>query len=202
MVSIESLVLEVPDPSAAEAFYAGAFGLGDRVRVRASDAPSTGFRGFTLSLVVAQPSTVDLLVAGALDAGATELKPVKKGLWGYGGVVQAPDGTICTVAASSKKDTGSAERKVDDVVLQLGVEDVKASKQFYLDHGLTVAKSFGRKYVEFDMSGAPVTLTLLGRSALAKTAGVSPDGTGAHRLAIRSEAGSFTDPDGFAWESV
>lgn len=202
MVSIESLVLEVPDPSSAEAFYVEAFDLGDRVHIRASDAPSIGFRGFTLSLVVAQPSTVDLLVAGALDAGATELKPVKKSLWGYGGVVQAPDGTICTLAASSKKDTGVADRKIDDVVLQLGVEDVKTSKQFYADQGLTVAKSFGRKYVEFDMPGAPVTLALLGRSALAKTAGVSPDGTGSHRLAIRSRAGAFIDPDGFTWESV
>ncbi|MEE2057091.1 glyoxalase [Rhodococcus artemisiae] len=202
MVSIESIVLEVPDPSAADAFYTGALDLGDRVRVRGSEAPTSGFRGFTLSLVVAQPSAVDHLVASALDAGATEVKPVRKSLWGYGGVVQAPDGTICTLAASSKKDTGSAERKVDDVVLQLGVEDVKASKQFYVDHGLTVAKSFGRKYVEFDMTGAPATLTLLGRTALAKTAGVSPEGTGSHRITIRSEAGPFTDPDGFTWESV
>ncbi|NLU61807.1 hypothetical protein HCA61_05975 [Rhodococcus sp. HNM0563] len=129
------------------------------------------------------------------------MKPVKKSLWGYGGVVQAPDGTICTLAASSKKDTGSAERKVDELVLQLGVEDVKASKQFYVDRGLTVAKSFGGKYVEFDMPGTPATLTLLGRKALAKNAGVSLEGTGSHRVAIRSAAAPFTDPDGFCWES-
>jgi hypothetical protein len=31
---------------------------------------------------------------------------------------------------------------------------------------------------------------------------VSPDGTGSHRIAINSAAGSFTDPDGFTWEAA
>lgn len=44
-------------------------------------------------------------------AGATALKPAAKSLWGYGGVVQAPDGTIWTVASSSKKDTGAKQKK-------------------------------------------------------------------------------------------
>jgi hypothetical protein len=39
------------------------------VRVRASEAPTTGFRGFTLSLVVSQPSTVNSLIGSALDGG-------------------------------------------------------------------------------------------------------------------------------------
>jgi hypothetical protein len=30
----------------------------------------------------------------------------------------------------------------------------------------------------------------------------SPDGTGSHRLVIGSDAGPFTDPDGFAWEAA
>lgn len=104
--AITSVTLEVPDPAAAEAFYRAAFGLGTTVRVRASQAPTSGFRGFTLSLVVSQPSTVDALVGAALDAGATTIKPAKKGLWGYGGVLRAPDGTIWKIATSSKKDTG------------------------------------------------------------------------------------------------
>ena len=201
MTSIESVILDVPDPSAAAAFYAAAFGLGDRLDVRASQAPTTGFRGFTLSLVVSQPSTVDSLVGTALDAGATVLKPVSKSFWGYGGVVQAPDGAIWKVATSSKKETGPAGREVDDVVLLLGVEDVKASKRFYVDRGLAVGKSFGSKYVEFDLPGSPVKLALYGRRAAAKDAGVSPDGTGSHRIVISSDAGPFTDPDGFAWEA-
>jgi predicted lactoylglutathione lyase len=199
MTSIESVILEMPDPTAADAFYTAGFGLGDKVRVRASEAPTTGFRGFTLSLVVSQPSTVDSLIGTALDGGATALKPAKKGFWGYGGVVQAPDGAIWKVATSSKKDTGPATRQVDDIVLLLGVEDVKASKRFYVDRGLAVAKSFGSKYVEFDTAGSPVKLALYGRRAAAKDAGVAPDGTGSHRIVIGSDPGPFSDPDGFAW---
>jgi predicted lactoylglutathione lyase len=201
MTSIESITLEVPDPTIANAFYAAAFGLGTVVGVRASEAPTTGFRGFALSLVVSQPSTVDSLIGTALDGGATTLKPVKKSFWGVGGVVQAPDGTIWKVATSAKKETGPATRQVDDVVLLLGVADVKASKQFYVDRGLAVAKSFGSKYVEFETAGSPVKLALYSRRAAAKDAGVSPDGTGSHRIVIGCDAGPFTDPDGFAWET-
>ncbi len=80
MTSIESVILEVPDPKAATAFYTAAFGLGTQVGVRASDAPTAGFRGFTMSLIVSQPSTVSSLVDSALAAGATTLKPVQKSL--------------------------------------------------------------------------------------------------------------------------
>jgi hypothetical protein len=202
MTSLEHVVLEVPDPAAAEAFYAAAFGLGDTVRVRASEAPTTGFRGFALSLVVSQPSTVDSLIGTALDGGATTLKPATKGFWGYGGVVQAPDGAIWKVATSSKKDSGPATRQVDDVVLLLGVDDVRASKQFYVERGLPVGKSFGSKYVEFKNPASHVKLALYGRRAAAKDAGVPPDGTGSHRIVIGSDAGPFTDPDGFVWEAA
>jgi uncharacterized glyoxalase superfamily protein PhnB len=201
MTSIESVTLEVPDPTAATAFYAAAFGLGTQVRVRATDAPTAGFRGFTMSLIVAQPSTVSSLIDTALAAGATTLKPVQKSLWGYGGVVQAPDGAIWKVATSARKDTGPATRQVDQIVLLVAATDVAASKRFYVDRGLTVGKSFG-KYVEFAMPASPIKLGLYGRRALAKDAGVSPDGTGSHRLTIGSDAGTFTDPDGFAWEAA
>lgn len=199
MTTIESITLEVADPTAAKHFYHDAFGLADDVRLRASEAPTTGFRGFTLNLTVSQPSTVQSLIGAALDAGATTLKPVVKSFWGYGGVVRAPDGTIWKVATSAKKDTGPATRQIDDFVLLLGVADVAASKRFYVDRGLTVTKSFGRKYVEFAASG-PVKLALYGRRQLAKDVGVPVDGTGSHRIVIGSDAGPFTDPDGFAWE--
>jgi predicted lactoylglutathione lyase len=202
MAAVESVILEVPDPTAAAAFYAAAFGVGPAVQVRASEAPTTGFRGFTLSLIVSQPSTVDSLLGTALDAGATSLKPAAKSFWGYGGVVQAPDGAIWKVATSSKKDTGPVTRQIDEIALLLGVADVKASKRFYVDRGLAVAKSFGSKYVEFDTPSSGVKLALYGRSALAKDAGVSPDGSGSHRIIVGGDAGPFTDPDGFAWEAV
>jgi predicted lactoylglutathione lyase len=200
MTAIASIALEVSDIAAAEAFYQEAFELGDAVTVRASEAPTSGFRGFTMSLVVSQPSTVDSLFGTAVDAGGTVLKPVEKSFWGYGGVVQAPDGTIWKMASSSKKDTGPPTRDIDDVVLLLGVDDVKATKRFYVDRGLSVGKSFGSKYVEFDGAGSAVKLALYSRRAAAKDAGVSPEGSGSHRVVIGSDADAFTDPDGFVWE--
>jgi hypothetical protein len=202
MTSITSITIEVTDPAAATRFYNTAFGDDTPVRLRASQAPTTGFRGFTLSLIVSQPANVSALVDAALEAGATPLKPVTKSLWGFGGVVQAPDGTIWKVATSAKKDTGPATRQIDQIVLLLGAADVVESKRFYVDHGLAVAKSFGRKYVEFASDSSPVKLALYSHRALSKDAGVSPDGTGSHRLTIGGDAGSFTDPDGFAWEAA
>ncbi|MFD7459302.1 MULTISPECIES: glyoxalase [unclassified Streptomyces] len=199
---IDSVTLEVADTAAAAHFYSTAFGLDpSRVRLRGSEAPTTGFRGFTLSLVVSQPGNVDALVGAARDAGAAVVKPASKSLWGYGGVVQAPDGTIWQIATSSKKDTGPVTRDVDELVLLLGVEDVKASKQFYVDQGLTVAKSFGGKYVEFASGPGTVKLSLYKRRALAKVAGVPADGTGSHRIVLSGAGSPFTDPDGFVWET-
>jgi len=198
MTSINNIVLESADPTAAATFYDTAFGLGSRVQVRASDAPTEGFRGYTMSLVVSQPSGVDALMDAALTAGATELKPATKSFWGYGAAVQAPDGAIWTLASSSKKNSGPVTRDIDDIVLLLGVDDVKATKQFYVDRGFPVGKSFGGKYVE--LATNPIKLALYGRGALAKNAGVSPEGSGSHRLVIRGDAGSFADPDGFDWE--
>jgi predicted lactoylglutathione lyase len=202
MTNIDSITLEVPDADAARQFYAAAFGLHDQVQFRTSESPTTGFRAFTVSLIASQPSTVKNLIDAALAAGATSLKPASKSFWGYGGVVQAPDGTIWKVATSNKKDTGPASREFDQMALLIGVEDVAASKKFYVEHGLTVAKSFGRKYVEFASGSGPITFGLYGRRALAKDAGVAPDGGGSHRVAIMTDAQSFTDPDGFPWESA
>ena len=202
MTGIHSLTLEVDDVAAAAAFYEQAFDLGDVVQLRGSSEPTSGFRGLTVSLVVSQPGNVEALVRSALAAGATELKPVKKSFWGTAGVVQAPDGTIWKVATSAKKDTGPATREVDEVVLLLGVDDVKATKEFYGAKGLAVGRSFGGKYAEFDTPGATVKLALYPRKAAAKDAGVDPAGSGSHRIAVTGDAGEFTDPDGYAWETA
>ncbi|GGS34968.1 glyoxalase [Actinokineospora fastidiosa] len=197
MAHIESVTIEVADTATARHFYTTAFGLDAEIRLRPAESPSSGFRGFTLALTVAQPATVDGFVAAAVAEGATVVKPAAKSLWGYGGVVQAPDGTIWKIATSAKKDTGPATRDIDAIVLLLGVADVAATKRFYSERGLTAGKSFGRMYVEFETG--PITLALYRRRALAKTAGVAPDGTGSHRLVINGDAGPCTDPDGFAW---
>ncbi|QIS09923.1 glyoxalase [Nocardia arthritidis] len=196
------IYLEVSDRAAIEASYAAAFGLGERLKFRAASAPTSGFRGFMLSLVVSQPGTVDSLIGTALDAGFTALKPAKKSFWGYGGVIQGPDGTIWKISTSQKKDTGPVTREIDDVVLLLGVDDVKASKRFYVDRGLTVAKSFGGKYVEFATPGSNVKLAMYPRHTAAKDAGVAPEGGDSHGIVIDSDAGPFTDPDGFVWEAT
>lgn len=202
MTSIESVILEVPDADHAHTFYSDSFVLNGQLKVRESNEPTSGFRGFTLSLIVSQPANVDALVGAALDAGASALKPAAKSFWGYGGVVRAPDGSIWKIASSSKKNTGPASRQIDDVVLLMGVEDVAATKQFYVSRGLEVARSFGRKYVEFSSPAGHVKLGLYGRKTLAKDVGVPQEGTGSHRIVISGHAGTFTDLDGFAWESA
>ena len=199
---IDSVTIETADTATADRFHEAAFGLGSRVRSRAADAASSGFRGFTLSVIVPQPADVRAYFDDALAAGATELKPVEKSMWGVGGALRAPDGTIWQVATSAKKDTGPATRTVESVVLLLGVEDVVASRQFYVDRGLKVGKSFGRMYAEFDMPGSPITLGLNRRRTLAKVAGVDESGSGSHRLVINDGDVSFTDPDGFVWGPV
>jgi hypothetical protein len=202
-ITIASLTLEVSDPAASQSFYETALGVDSQVRARTADTPATGFRGFTISLVVGQPSTVDSLLETALTGGAKALKPAEKGLWGYGAVVQDADGVIWKLATSAKKDKGPATRKIDDLVLLIGAADMRASKRFYVEHGLPVKRSFPGRYVEFDAPAGGIKLALYpGRTGLAKDAGVSPTGDGPHGIAVHSSAGQFSDPDGFSWEAA
>jgi uncharacterized glyoxalase superfamily protein PhnB len=199
MTSIDSLTFETDDPAAAQRFYDEAFGLGDRIRTRAGDAPTSGFRAFTVSIAVAQPADVQAFLDAALAAGAVSLKPRSTSFWGVAGVVRAPDGVIWKIATSAKKDSAPASRTVQDVVLLLGVADVAASKRFYTQHGLTIGKSFG-KYAQLDLDAdSPVKFGLYGRRMLAKDAGVDAEGSGSPRLTIQGSVGSATDPDGFVW---
>jgi predicted lactoylglutathione lyase len=201
MAHIDSVTLDVTDLSTARSFYDVAFDLGDRLHLRETDAPTSGFRGYHLSLISSQPGDVDALFDAAVDAGAAVLRPVAKSMWGHGGVVQAPDGAIWKLATSARKDSAPVSRKIDEIVLLIGSDDVSASKKFYVGRGLTVGKSFG-SYVDFTMGSSPIGFGLYKRSALAKDGGVAPEGTGSHRIAVNSDLGEFTDPDGFAWEPV
>ncbi|NMO02835.1 glyoxalase [Gordonia sp. TBRC 11910] len=199
MTTITAITLEVSDVEAAKSFYDKAFGIADRLRFVSSDAPTNGFRGVVVSLVVAEPAVVDSLFDPAVAAGATVVKPAKKSFWGYGGVLVAPDGTIWKIASSSKKDTGAPLRVIDDIVVLIGADDVAVTKGFYVAQGLTVAKSFGRKYVEFDGGAGAVKLALYGRKAAAKDAGVPAEGSGSHRLVINGDTVDFVDPNGIVW---
>ena len=201
--AITLLNLDVADPAASQHFYEAALGVGSQVRGRTADTPTTGFRGFTISLVVGQPSTVDSLLETSLAGGAKMLKAAAKGLWGYGAVVQDADGVIWKLATSAKKDKGPAIRAIDDLVLLIGAADLRASKRFYVERGLSVKRSFPGRYVEFDAPVGGIKLALYpGRAGLAKDAGVSPEGDGPHGIAVSSGAGQFSDPDGFVWESA
>jgi len=83
MAGIRAVVLEADDTAAAREFYDKAFDLGDRLRVRPAQDPTSGFRGFTMSLVVSQPGTVDALADSAVESGAKILNKqfyVDKGL--------------------------------------------------------------------------------------------------------------------------
>ncbi|GAA3221673.1 glyoxalase [Actinocorallia longicatena] len=201
MTFIEHVTIEAADVEAAARFH-DALGLGERVRLRASEEPTSGFRGFTLSLTASQPGNVRALFDAGIAAGGTVIKPVAKSLWGVGGTLRAPDGTIWKIATSGRKDSAPAAKEFDSVVLLLGVDDVAATKRYYVDCGLTVDKSFGSKYVQFAGGQGAVTLGLYKRKALAKDAGVPAEGSGSHRITVGSAAGPFTDPDGFLWEDT
>lgn len=198
MTAIAHLIIEADDVEAARSFYTDTLGV-DAIQVRSADAPTAGFRGFTVSLITSQPGNATALLDAAVAAGARVLKPAKKSFWGFGGVVQAPDGTIVKVASSAKKDTAPVSKSFEEVVLLLGVSDMSATKEFYLAKGLTLGKSYGGKYAEFAGDGA-VKLALYPRRAAAKDAGVPAEGSGSHRLVVGGAAGDFADPDGFAWE--
>lgn len=200
MTTIAQLLIETEDPDAAELFYGDALGLGGRLRARGSDAPTSGFRGATVSLVVPDPPVADSFMDAGISAGATVVKPAARNLFGYGGTLRAPDGTLVTVASSSKKRTGAAPGTIEELVVQLGVASVADSRDFYASHGTEVAQKFGGKYTSF--STGPITLALLKRPALAKAAGVEAAGTGSSRLVLLGDLGELTDPDGFRWEAA
>lgn len=62
-------------------------------------ADGTGFAGFTMAHNVASESAVDELLARAVAAGATLVKPARKVFWGgYSGYFADPDGYLWEVA--------------------------------------------------------------------------------------------------------
>ncbi|MDS2173620.1 glyoxalase [Nesterenkonia sp. CL21] len=199
MSTISHILIEAADPAPSERLWE-ALGISDRVQVRTSEAEPDGFRGFTVSLVVPGPSDVDALMDTAQAAGATVTDPASRSLWGYGGAVRSADGTSVTFASSSKKDSGAATGVLERLILQLGVDDVAATRTFYTAQGLSVGTSYGKRYVEFETGS--VTLTAVRRKTVAKVAGVDPTSSGAHRMAIVGGIGPLTDPDGFVWESL
>ncbi|QOR69343.1 glyoxalase [Ruania alkalisoli] len=199
MTALMSLTLgcENPEPTRA---LCQALGVADRVSAAHSDEPTTGFRGFSLSLVAPSRGHVDALLQVALDGGASVLQPASTSFWGYGAIVASPDGAIWKFASSSKKDTGEAVPEFDNLVVLLGVDDVKASKRFYISQGMHAGRSFGGKYAELGGTDGGLTLAVYPRKTAAKEVGADPAGSGSHRVVLGSDGPAFTDPDGFVWE--
>lgn len=202
MTTINRLILEADDADAARKVHE-ALGVAELMEYRDATSPASGFRGFTVSVLVGQPADVDQRIGAATAAGATELKPITTSMWGYGGVLQAPDGSIWKVATSAKGDD-PATGEIGSVVLLLGATDVKASKRCYVDQGFAVGKSFVNRYVEFELSDSPIKLVLYPRRGLAQDAGVdvraAAGETGSPRMTVVGGTTAFTDPDGFAWQ--
>ena len=199
MTSIESLTIEVADPAAAEQLL--------RRRLRAGHAVALRVRSGANGRLPRVHAVAHGVAARrrqgpgrrALNAGATALKPVAKSLWGYGGVVQAPDGTIWKVATSAKKDKGPATRQIDQIVLLLGAADVAASKRVYTDRGLSVAKSFGGKYVEFAARPAPSSWGSTGAAPWPRTPAwhrTAPGRTGSRSAATPAPSPTRTGSNG------
>lgn len=197
MTTIEQIQIRADDTEQAMTFYSSVFGEDFPVVAIPGGVRPGGFDGFALSALTAQPGDVDLVIAHAANSGAKVLKPAKKSLWGYGGTLSAPDGTIIHVASETKKDSSPALRNIIALVLQLGVADVPASKNFYIELGLDLSKSYGKRYAEFATQNVSVILNR--RSDAAKQAGVPDVAPQTHRLVVCSDAGSFTDPDGNEW---
>jgi hypothetical protein len=62
-------------------------------------ADGSGFRGFSLAHNVSSEAEVDAVMALAVDAGATLVKPPQKVFWGgYSGYFKDPDGHLWEVA--------------------------------------------------------------------------------------------------------
>ncbi|HEU0131463.1 MAG TPA: VOC family protein [Mycobacteriales bacterium] len=66
-----------------------------------ADGPPPAFRGFALAINVADEAETDRVLAAAVEAGATLLKPATRAEWGgYSGYFADPDGNAWEVAVN------------------------------------------------------------------------------------------------------
>ncbi len=203
MTAIDSVILEVPDPAGRRGL------LHRRLRARRpaaasarSEAPTTGFRGFTLSLVVSQPSTVDSLVGTALDgrrhdaeAGHEELLGLRRRRPGPGR--DDLEGRVVVEEGHRPGHPGGRRRRAAAGRRRTSRRPSSSTSTTAWPWGRASAASTSSS----TLPASPVKLALYGRRAAAKDAGVAPEGTGSHRIVIGGDAGPFTDPDGFVWEA-
>src|SRR5437763_374440 len=199
----------------------------DALAHRAGMSPeSSGFRGFTLSYIVADPSGVDDMLARLVAAGGQVAKEPRLAFWGYSAHVADPSGHLWKIASPKRRPLLGRNRTAgspdpvpaQELALTIGVADIKRSRRFYEDGLGNPTKKAYSKFVSFDGDGAP-DLSMYNWDALADDANVPPEGNGfrgfamshvvdsadaVNRLLDRAmragaklvEPGSFTDPDG------
>lgn len=180
------------------------------LELRPADALGDGFRGFTLSYILDSAAAVDGVLARALRAGGTIAKPPQRAFWGYSAYVADPSGHLWKLASSKRKPLIARDGDADEtataseIVLTIGVADIKRAKQFYVEELGWSAKQSYSKFVRLD-GGDASDLAMYRWDDLAADAGVSPEGNGARGLTLRGSGDApagFTDVDGFAWEIV
>jgi hypothetical protein len=79
--------------------WLGLYGFRDLAEDATVSAEGSGFNGFALAHNVESEATVDQVMAQAIAAGATLVKPAQKTFWGgYSGYFKDPDGHLWEIA--------------------------------------------------------------------------------------------------------
>jgi len=147
------------------------------------DTQRDGFRGFALSVIVRGPQEVTAMLDFATGAGAHVVRTPKKRIFGeFTAVYRAPDGTLCKIAAASKKDAGpiTTPPELRETALYLAARSAKASTPFYTALGMTTEHDYGDTFTDFAVGPGSSRLGLLPGKGLARDLGVeASDAAGA-----------------------
>jgi uncharacterized protein len=203
---IDTVTLGVTDIGRAREFYERGFGFApggsSMVELRewdalASDAgvapASAGFRGFTLSYIVADSAGVDAMLARLVDAGGELVKEPRFAFWGYSAHVADPSGHLWKIASPKRKPLigrkGNGARPeivpAQELALTIGVADMKRAKQFYKEGLGNPTKKDYSKFVSFDGGDGAPDLAMYRWDALADDADVPAEGSGFRGFAMK-----------------
>ena len=226
---IDTITIGATDLDRILEFYERGFGLpieergGDRVKLglagsaalevcpwdtlagEAGVAPhSSGFRGFTLSYIVAEANEVDDMLARLVDAGGRIAKEPKFAFWGYSGHVTDPSGHLWKIASDKRRPLLGRQRAdngirtpvpAQELALTIGVADMKRAKQFYKDGLGNATKKDYSKFVSFDGGDGAPDLAMYKWDALADDADVPPEGSGFRGFTMSHVVDSAADVD-------
>jgi catechol 2,3-dioxygenase-like lactoylglutathione lyase family enzyme len=155
---------------------------------------TSGFRAFTLSLILTTPGDVDRILERAARRGGRVSKPAKASFWGYSAYVTDPSGYLWKIASAKRRRLISRKEpsmnnghviKPQEAPITIGVADMKRAKEFYRDGlGMPIKKSFGNKFALFGGEDGTSDLGMYKREALADDAEVNPEGSGFRGFSI------------------